>query len=115
MKKYVIICSTDPFNASRDARFNMPKAYPRFKENDSRFVRSIIIEECTTLKQAQQMLTSMFIVSNKGGSKNWGLNVIHTNDDNDHDCVALPTHEDGTRAFTQDIYTYSIEVVDNEE
>ena len=112
MKKYLIVLTTDPYHAARDARFFDKKHYPKFGEYGH--TRSIVLEQCNTLSEAQKMLTEYFITRNNGGSDNWGTNVITTLWKNDAPVRAYPSANDGTRMFIEDVYTYSIEIGEKE-
>ena len=93
MENYSIICKTDPYHASRMSGFNR--------------VGVKVMDSGLTLKEAQKKLLKYF--SEDAGSyfDNWGLAVLYRGK---QDLEACKTYRDGTRAYSYDIYTYSIEL-----
>lgn len=65
-----------------------------------------IIETNLELKDAQKELLELFNRRHDLNAKKWGLAVILTKDRHDG---ATPTFRDGTRSFSYDNKTYSIE------
>lgn len=99
-KRYKIIIKTDQYHAGID---------PRFKGK-----REAIIESNLSLPKARKLLLEMYneiVGCARPYAPNWGLAVIQSKPYNDG---ALPTFQDGTRAFGYDVYSYSIEVEDKE-
>lgn len=91
-KTYSIICSTDYYHASRDSRF---------ARNENIYV----VASNLTIKEAQKQLLEMFSEDAGRLVDNWGLAVSNHYRDG---LEAYKSHNDGTRAYEFDIYTYSI-------
>lgn len=94
---YRIIVTTDAYNAQRSTMF----------KNHS---TEAVISDNLTLKEAQKELLRLFIDKSETYYPNWGLAVAHSH----LSCEAFPTFSDGTRRFVYDVYTYSIEIKDEE-
>lgn len=91
-KTYSIICSTDDYHASRNAKF-------------ARNENTYVVASNLTLKEAQKQLLEMFSEDAGRLVDNWGLAVANHYRDG---LEAYKSHKDGIRAYEFDVYTYSI-------
>lgn len=89
---YKIIATTNPYIEQRDAMFKGKT--------------EVIIEQGMTLKEAYKELLDLFNRKHDLYAPNWGIAVRLTKDLCDG---ARPTFQDGTRCFSWDSRTFSIE------
>lgn len=101
MKKYQIIASTDAYHANRSAKFNGKT--------------EIVIDEFGSLKAANAELLEMFSVATGECFVNWGLAVLWAGRNGNGSYSACRTFRDGTRCYTEDVYTYRTEIVGCDE
>lgn len=97
METYKIICSTDPYHASRNVGFSL---------NEKRTKGVKVMDEGLSLKKARKKLLEYFCQDAERWFPNWGVATGWSGDG--ADIVAFPTRTDGTRAYREDIYTYEI-------
>ena len=91
-KTYSIICSTDDYHASRNAKF-------------ARNENTYVVASNLSLKEAQKQLLEMFSEDAGRLVDNWGLAVSNHYKDG---LEAYRSYTDGTRAYEFDVYTYKI-------
>lgn len=87
------------------------KTYKITKQRDGER-RKQIISEGLELREAQQELLQIFNNKYDTCYKNWGIAVSATKGTCE---AARPTYSDGTRSFSQDVYTWRIEEEEHEE
>lgn len=87
------------------------KTYKITKQRDGERSKQII-SEGLGLKEAQQELLQIFNNKYDTCYKNWGIAVSATKGTNEG---ARNTFSDGTRSFSQDVYTWRIEEEEHEE
>lgn len=95
--KYKIIATTNPYIAQRDAMFNGKT--------------EVTLEQGLTLKEAYKELLALFNRKHDLCAPNWGIAVRLTKDSCDS---ARPTFQDGTRCFSWDSRTFTIEFEEEE-
>jgi len=100
MKSYAIVGYTDPYHGSRTS------GYKRY--NNSNYAKTF--QSGLSLKEAQGALLAMFREDAGRYVANWG---VATRIQSVPGLEAYPTHKDGTRAYTEDVYTYRIEEENN--
>ena len=88
------------------------KTYKITKQRDGER-RKQIISEGLELRDAQKELLQYFNVAFETCYKNWGIAVSATK--GDAVSHATPTFSDGTRWFSNDVYTWRIEEEETEE
>ncbi len=98
MKRYQIIATTDAYSASRSAKFNGKT--------------EVVVNEFSCLKEANAELLRMFGSAAGESFANWGIAVIWAARNGNGSFSARKTFSDGTRSYTEDVYTYRTEVVD---
>lgn len=91
---YQIICSTDPYTASRNSKFESHKT-------------SYIVKTFVTLKEAQRELLSIFNSVTDVYLPNWGLVICHYSGYKNG--ISATSHRNGLRSFEYDAYKYTIE------
>lgn len=96
MKSYAIVGYTDPYHGSRAF------GYTRF--NSSNYAK--VLRRGLSLREAQSVLLGMFSEDAGRYVANWGA---ATRLQSVPGLEAYPTHKDGTRAYTEDVFTYRIE------
>lgn len=101
MEKYQIIASTDAYHANRSAKFNGKT--------------EVIVDEFDSLKAANAELLDMFSDATGEFFANWGLAVLWADRNGNGSYSACKTFQDGTRSYTEDVYTYRTEIVDCDE
>lgn len=87
------------------------KTYKITKQRDGER-RKQIISEGLELRDAQKELLQLFNNKFETCYKNWGIAVSATKGTNEGAC---PTFSDGTRSFSQDVYTWRIEEEEHDE
>ena len=102
MKTYQIICTTDPFNASRHCGFKL---------NNSRTMGVKIKEEGLTLKEARASLLKMY---NEDLTSYTSLTPARTFSEatmknTQNEALFFSLRKDHTASYSFDIYKYSIE------
>lgn len=81
------------------------KTYNINRQRDGR--NSTIISNGLTLEEARKELLDLFNMEFGTSFNNWGVAVLATRNSSEG---ATPTHADGTRSFTYDVYRYWIEI-----
>ena len=96
MKTYSIISYTDPYHGSRASGYK--------RVSNTRYAKTL--RSGLSLKEAQNALLEMF--SEEVGHKvaNWG---VATRIQSVPGLEASPTYKDGTRSYSEDVWTYYIE------
>lgn len=98
MPKYQIIASTDHYHAQRSAKFNGKT--------------EVVLKEFASLAEANAELLKMFRNATGEGFMNWGSAVIWARRNGNGTYDATKTFQDGTRSFTEDVYRYRTEIVE---
>lgn len=92
---YKVVCTTDPYHASREVGFKL---------NDARTSAHKVIESGLSLRGANGMLRGLMQTRAERWFANWGLACIWAN----RNWMGAGSN-DGLRWFRYDVWTYSVE------